>query len=426
VFLFWPRRRDCFLKKSDINCVEFKRKLKKIILTSIGLLALVVLFSGCQQQAEQDANKALQDSTKEKKIVIQEPEIPVREFEENHQQIELSRATAITKAVTKVSPAVVSVTAIKISQRRVYIDPFFQRFFPEYRSRIYQEKRPSLGSGFIVSADGYVVTNHHVVEDADEISINTSDGNEFPATLVGGDFVSDIALLKVDKQSFVPAEIGTSDDLYIGEWAIALGSPFGLFKNNKPTVTVGVVSAVDRDFGRVEGGRIYQDMIQTDASINSGNSGGPLVNALGQIIGMNTFIYTGDNYASGSVGIGFAIPIDRIVEIVNGLKDHTIDRDYWIGIAYLPLNKFLAKEMGYPNQEGIYVSRIMRGSPAIKAGVKLGDIIIEINGIPVTDTDTVERAMGSEYLKVGDTLNLKVWREGKVIPIKMVLEKRNS
>jgi len=394
----------------------------------ISYITLAVLFIiACQQQNEADMQQSQADTihAPDKKIVIQEPEIPVTEFEQKHAEIEMSRSTAITRAVAKVSPAVVSVTAIKIKQRKVYIDPFWQRFFPEFRNRVYKEKRPSLGSGFIVSADGHVVTNHHVAGEADEITISTSDGKEYPASLVGGDFLSDIALLKMDGGKFQSAEIGTSSDLYIGEWAIALGSPFGLFKNNKPTVTVGVVSATDRDFGKVDD-RIYQDMIQTDASINSGNSGGPLVNALGQVIGMNTFIYTGDNYSQGSVGIGFAIPIDRIVEIVNGLKNHSIDRDWWIGLEYLLLDKFLAKEMGYPSEEGIYVSRLIRNSPAEKAGIELGDVIVEINGIAVKDPDSVNGVMESDYLKVGDILNLKVWREGKIIPIKIVLEKRNN
>ena len=376
-----------------------------------------------QQSAEQGSN----DSIPEKQIVVQKSEIPLKQFEEIQDDVIVSRSTAITKAVAKVSQAVVTVSAIKIEQRRVYADPFFQRFFPNvYKNRVYKEKIPSLGSGFVVSSDGYIVTNHHVAGEADEITINTSNGKEYTATLVGGDFISDIALLKVDGHTFQSAEIGTSKDLLIGEWTIALGSPFGLFKHNKPTVTVGVVSATDRDFGRVDEGRIYQDMIQTDASINSGNSGGPLVNALGQVIGMNTFIYTGDNYSSGSVGIGFAIPIDRIVEIVNGIKDHSIDRDYWIGIEYLPLSRFLASEMGYPNPEGIYVARLKRNSPAAKAGVELGDIILEINDIPVKGPESVNSAMGSDYLKVGDVLDVKFWREGKIIPIRIVLEKRNN
>ncbi len=336
-----------------------------------------------------------------------------------------SRTTAITEAVRKVSPAVVSVNVTKIRNRVRRADPFFKRFFPEiYRDQIYQEKVESLGSGFIISEDGYIVTNDHVAGHGVEITVNTSDGKEYPARLIGQDVVSDIALLKVDGHTFPSLKMGNSNDLLIGEWAIALGNPFGLFKRSKPTVTVGVISAIDRDFGRVEERRIYQDMIQTDASINTGNSGGPLVNAAGEVIGMNTFIYTGDQYTSGSVGIGFAIPINRIKEIVVGLKNNKIDRNFWVGLSLSPMNRVVAHELGYPKQEGVFVSNITRRSPAEKAGIELGDVLVEINGFPVKDDASVDAAMSTEYLKVGDVLKLKVWRDGTLIPIEIILEKR--
>lgn len=392
------------------------------IIATILLIALL-LNNACQSIDEKSATAQVDttDFLSNQSVYREEPdgEIGIQ------QHVEDSRHTAITKAVAEVSPAVVSVIAIKIEERTVYIDPFFERFFGNiYRNKKYLEKKPMLGSGVIVSSDGYVVTNDHVAGEASEITINTSDGKEYAAKLVGGDFTSDIALLKIDGHTFKPALLGTSKNLLIGEWAIALGSPFGLFQHNKPTVTVGVISATDRDFGRIEEGRIYQDMIQTDAAINSGNSGGPLVNALGQVIGMNTFIVTSDNYSRGSVGIGFAIPIDRIKEIIDGLRTNQIDRDFWIGLEYLPLNRFLSNEMGYPQENGIYVARIRQNSPAQKAGVQLGDILLEVNNYSVKNEETVETAMYSDYLKVGDILKIKVWREGKVIAIDVVLEKR--
>ncbi len=343
--------------------------------------------------------------------------------------ISAMRQNGITRAVKQISPAVVSVNVIKIEEHVArspyYGDPFIQRFFPEiYRDRRYREEIKSIGSGFIISADGYIVTNDHVAGHGVDITVNTPDGKEYKARLVGSDPISDIALLKIDAHGFPAAKLGRSDDLIIGEWAIALGNPFGLFNRNQPTVTVGVISAVNRDFGRVDGNRIYQDMIQTDAAINKGNSGGPLCNAAGEVIGMNTFIYTGDNSSSGSVGIGFAIPISRIKKIVNGLKNNTIDRDFWIGLSYLQLNKFLALQMGYDKYTGIYIAQITHNSPAEKAGLQLGDIILEINHIPVHDEATVEKAMGSDYLKVGDHLPFKIWREGHVKTINLLLEKR--
>jgi serine protease Do len=397
------------------------KPVQKYYVMSFLLLGVVLIFLSCNNQQAQVNDENFIDSVMNEPSVLRE--IP-REYEVQS-QVDDSRRTAITRAVAAVSPAVVSVTAVKIKERTVYVDPFFRRFFGDiYRNRKYREKIPTIGSGFIVTNDGYVVTNDHVAGEASEITISTANGKEYPARLVGGDFISDIALLKIDNDTFKSAELGTAEDLLIGEWAIALGSPFGLFQHHKPTVTVGVISATDRDFGRIDEGRIYQDMIQTDASINSGNSGGPLVNALGQVIGMNTFIYTGDGYSTGSVGLGFAIPIDRIKEIIKGIKSNKIDRDFWIGLEYLPLNKFLAKEMGYPEAEGIYVARIRHKSPAQKAGIELGDIIVEVNGYPVKDSKSVEAAMGSDYLKVGDVLKIKVWRQGKIIPLSIILEKR--
>lgn len=341
------------------------------------------------------------------------------------------RRNGITRAVKKVSPSVVSVNVTKIEEHvqrsPYYVDPFIQRFFPEiYRDRRYRERIQSIGSGFIISPDGYIVTNDHVAGHGVNITVNTPDGKEYKAHLIGSDPISDIALLKIDVHDFPSAPLDNSDGLIIGEWAIAIGNPFGLFNRNQPTVTVGVISAVNRDFGRVKGGRIYQDMIQTDAAINKGNSGGPLCNAAGEVIGMNTFIFTGDNSSSGSVGIGFAIPISRIKKIVAGLKNNTIDRDFWIGLSYMPLNKYLARQMGYPKTRGIYIARIIQNSPAEKAGLHLGDILLEINHQPVVDDDSVDKAMGSEYLKVGDRLPVKVWREGNFKDLILILEKRKT
>lgn len=395
--------------------------MRQFLLVAVGVIFGLLIYGTIDSLAKDD-----------QKPVIDEKNISDSLHPVTYQQVPTlneSRSTAITQAVGVVSPAVVSISVIKIQERVQRSpfsgDPFFERFFPEiYRDRVYRERVQSLGSGFVISKDGYIVTNDHVAGHGTQITVNTSTGDEYPATLVGRDFDSDIALLKVDDHVFRYVNFGDSDDLLIGEWVIALGNPFGLFKKNKPTVTVGVVSATDRDFGRVDEGRIYQDMIQTDAAINTGNSGGPLVNARGEVIGMNTFIFTGDKYASGSVGIGFAIPANRVKEIVGGIKENKIDRDYWVGLSYLNLNRYVARQLGYPKDEGIYVSRIIRRSPAEKAGVELGDVILEINNIPVKDEGTIDMAMGSKYLNVGDILPLKVWRNGSVKNIEIVLEKR--
>jgi len=332
--------------------------------------------------------------------------------------ISQNRRNAITEAVRKVSPAVVSVNVIKINkyiQRSpFYADPFFRQFFPDlFGDRIVEQPVKSLGSGFIITSNGYVLTNEHVVGDAEEIIVATQEGNEYPATLVGKDRVSDIALLKIDKDHLPYIKLGNSDDLLIGEWAIALGNPFGLFVNGQPTVTVGVISAVDRDFSPLEG-RVYEDMIQTDAAINPGNSGGPLCNADGQVIGMNTFIFTGDAHSSGSVGVGFAIPSNHIMDVVKRLKNKEgRDTDVWIGLYVGDLNAYVARMLNYPYDSGIFVRRIDRGSPADKAGLELGDIILAFNGQEVTTVAEAKMIIQGLDLRVGDKLYVEIWRNGK-------------
>ena len=205
-------------------------------------------------------------------------------------EISGSRGTAITRAIEKVGPAVASIN-VEQHISSVSFDPFFGFMYPR---EIYPMK--SSGSGVVISLDGFVMTNHHVIENADKISVTLSGGSEYLAEIVGSDITSDLALLKLDGSDFPYAELGTSEDLIIGEWVIALGNPFQLFSiSNKPSASVGIISATNMDFGRSKSGKVFQDMIQTDAAINHGNSGGPLVNALGEVIGINTcLLYTSD------------------------------------------------------------------------------------------------------------------------------------
>jgi len=340
-----------------------------------------------------------------------------------------SRQTAITRAVAKVSPAVISVNVTKVRQyiRRspFYNDPFFRENWPDFfQDQRYQEMVKSLGSGFIISEDGFVLTNDHVVSEAAEIIIAFGDGRELPAELVGSDPVLDIALLKVDEKNLPHVEIGNSNDLIIGEWSIALGNPFGLFVNSKPTVTVGVISATDRDFGRIDESHFYEDMIQTDAAINNGNSGGPLCNALGQVIGMNTFIVTGEGGRGGSVGIGFAIPINRVMLVVDRLKKHeTFDRNYTAGVTFYPLSNYVAAKLGYSKLNGIIVGRIQKNGPADQAGLELGDIVVEMADQPIRSLEDIETVKRSEDWKVGDRMKLKIWRDNKILTFSLRLEK---
>ncbi len=347
---------------------------------------------------------------------------------QNTGQISQTRRNALTEAVKKVSPAVVSVnvTAInKYIQRSPFSeDPFFRQFFPDlFGDRIIEQQVQSIGSGFIISSDGFVVTNEHVVSGAKEILVALENGKEYPAKLVGKDRVADVALLKLDKDHLPVIRFGSSDQLLIGEWAIALGNPFGLFVNSQPTVTIGVISAVDRDFSPLEG-RVYEDMIQTDAAINPGNSGGPLCNADGEVIGMNTFIFTGGGRSSGSVGVGFAIPSNHIRKVVERLKKRSgEDTDVWLGLYVADLNAYLARMLGYPYATGLYVKRIDHKSPAEKAGLKLGDIITSFNGQEVANVSEARQVIDALDLRVGDKLYVGFWRGGKTSTVVLELTK---
>ena len=395
---------------------------KPVILIVVGMITGLILYNVFGVHDEQQVNN--QDSSIVTTVHAQDLDIV-----EPDETLAGSRQNAITRAVEEVSPAVVSVNVTKMRvrvQRNPYIDPFFKEFFPEYYGdRRYQQYVQSVGSGFIISKDGYILTNHHVVEDATEIIVAKSSGDEYPAEIIGSDPISDVALLKIDGDNHRAIALGNSDDLIIGEWAIALGNPFGLFVTSKPTVTVGVISATDRDFSRQQG-RVYEDMIQTDASINHGNSGGPLCNANGEVIGMNTFIYTGDSGSSGFVGIGFAIPINRIKNVIDDLKNkRQVDRDIWLGLYVSNLSRFLARQLQYTSTQGVYVVRITKNGPAEDAGIKLGDIITAINDREVRTDRDAEEIISSTDLKVGDKLKLRIWRAGKEMDKILILGKRN-
>lgn len=335
-----------------------------------------------------------------------------------------SRKNTITEAVENVSNAVVG---INITSHRTYRarspfanDPFFRFFYP---GRLYNQEVKSSGSGFIISSDGYVATNQHVIENADKIVVTMTDGKKYDAKLVGEDFVTDLALLKIEPE--IPLNFikeGDSNDLLIGEWVIALGNPFGLFEiNDKPTVTVGVVSAIDRDFGVQNNDRVYQDMIQTDAAINKGNSGGPLVNSKGEVIGINTFIYTGGS-SDGSVGIGFAIPYAKALRIFEELiSNGKIDRTFYTGISIKNLDRLTAKLLG--TDKGVIVNGIETNSPAEKAGIIVGDVIQKINGKPIFSDSDIFREIKAGDVRAGDKLKFQIWRDGKTSTKSVILQK---
>jgi serine protease Do len=335
-----------------------------------------------------------------------------------------SRQNAITRAVAKISPAVVGINVIAVQQVTVrdpfagfFNDPFFKPFFGD---RTYKQEVKELGSGFIISPDGYIVTNDHVAGNATDITITISGGKQMKAKFVGSDPATDICLLKVDGKELPFVTIGNSDEVMIGEWTIAFGNPFGLFEiNDKPTVTVGVISATGMKLGQLEN-RYYRDMIETDAAINGGNSGGPLVNSNGEVIGMNTLIFTAGQ-TSTYIGYGFAIPINKVKKVVTDLKKKgKISRDITAGFDVQPMDARIAQYLGMKQPQGVIVSDIHAGGPAIAAGLKIGDVVLEVNGEKVnSDSDILAVMVESSP---GDYLKFKVFRERKTIDISLKLE----
>jgi serine protease Do len=342
-------------------------------------------------------------------------------------EISNSRRNAITRTVAKSSSSIVGINVIEVRQYRYRDpwgglfrdDPFFRHFFGD---RTYEQRVQGLGSGFLISPDGYILTNDHVAGNAKEITVTLTNGEKYKAELIGSDLVSDIALLKIDGKDLPHLKLGNSDDVIIGEWVIAFGNPFGLFDiSDKPTVTVGVVSATGMNL-RAQEGRVYRGMIQTDAAINSGNSGGPLLNSAGEVIGVNAVIYTPNQ---GNIGLGFAIPINKVKTIVAELKrSGKIERDYWTGLEIQTVDARVARYFGLEKAEGVIISDVKRGSPAERAGFKVGDIVIEINGERVFDDQTMAAIVNTS--RVGEVLRVKVIREKRTLELNLKLERRSA
>ncbi len=374
-----------------------------------GFLTALLLLSGCGVRG--DGVRAQQPAPR----VV--PGSAVRAGDE----IATGRRTAITRAVETVSPAVVGVNVTAVEQVRSPFadDPFFGQFF---RAQPQSREVKSLGSGFIISADGYILTNDHVVGNASDIVVTLTDRRELKATLVGDDPTSDIALLKIESPTPLPyLKLGNSDSSLVGEWVIALGNPFGLFAlTDQPTVTVGVLSAIGLDFPPQQDGKVYKGMLQTDAAINSGNSGGPLVNAVGEVVGMNTFIYTGGG--AGSIGLGFAIPANRIAGIVRDLKaTGRIDRDFDPGFTVQTVDAQIARYFRLDKAEGAIVREVVPRSAAETAGIKPGDIVVGANGTPIRTADDLVAIVRDA--RVGDLLTLTLRRDGQQRTAKLTLTK---
>jgi len=309
------------------------------------------------------------------------------------------RRSVIGVAAARVAPAVVSVNVVRRVQQMPR-DLFEQMMIP----RGYERRVEGLGTGFLVSADGLVITNQHVTAGADQIVVTLRDGRDIPARLLGEDDETDIAVLRVDTTGLPTAPIGSSHDLQVGDWVIAIGNPYGmLLANPEPSITAGVVSALGRDVlpsGDQTG--IYVDMIQTDAAINPGNSGGPLVDSDGAVVGVNTFIIS---QSGGNIGLGFAIPIERAMSVARQIARTGHVRRGWVGVEIAEPSGTAAD---WRRQPGVQVRRVAPGGPGDAAGLKTGDIIERAEGQPLRNFLAWERVLLD--LSPGDTVHLTVSR----------------
>jgi len=337
-------------------------------------------------------------------------------------QITASGQTAIRTAIEQVAPAVVRIEAARRVSTwwdELMDDPFLRRFFgePDQDGRLVT----SVGSGFIIEEQGnyYVLTNAHVVQDAESVKITAQDGRELPADIVGTDTLLDLAVLALrDGNALIPAPLGDSTQLRIGDWVIAIGNPLGL----SHTVTLGIVSALDRAVPRPDGGGYFRRMIQTDAAINPGNSGGPLVSAYGEVVGMNTLIARSTRAGVAVEGINFAVPISEIRRVLPGLIAEGVVTRAWLGVYIQDITPAMERQFGVRAGTGVLISDTVRDAPAREAGLRSGDVIVAIDDRPVGNTDELQSEI--MYRNVGETVQVRIIRDGVELDVPVTLAAR--
>ncbi|NLJ49211.1 MAG: DegQ family serine endoprotease [Candidatus Atribacteria bacterium] len=316
----------------------------------------------------------------------------------------------IPNIVDKVSPAVVNVNTSKImtiTSPFAPFAPFFDQLPEQFQREVPQR---GIGTGFIFRKDGYILTNNHVIEGADEIRVTLLDGREFTGKVIGADSLTDIAVVKVEAENLPTLSLGDSDAARVGEFVVAIGNPYGL----SHTVTMGVLSAKGRAVPSGDTGQEYENFLQTDAAINPGNSGGPLLNLDGEVIGINTAIIP---FAQG---VGFAIPINMAKSILDQLIEKGKVVRAWLGVYIQNVTPEIAKQFGYEGTKGALVADVIENGPAAKANFQRGDIIFSVNNQEITDTKHLQNTIRS--LKPGDTAEIQVWRNGEKKTIKVQLE----
>lgn len=379
--------------------MEYKRFSLKTLLT----VSIASLASGLMVAASLPTQSTLQASDEKvsRSAVLEE------------------RPQSFAKLVKALKPAVVNISTTQVIKQHRFKaapgqpgheqDPFGDDFFERFFGGAPQKdlKRKSLGSGFIISKDGYILTNFHVVENASEIKVSLSDEKVYEAEVIGRDAKTDIALIKIKADGDLPTvSLGNSEELEVGDWVIAIGNPFGLDQ----TVTAGIVSAK----GRVVGAGPYDNFIQTDASINPGNSGGPLFNTKGEVVGINAMIYSP---SGGNVGIGFAIPVNMAKELLPQLKEKGKFTRGWLGVMIQHITPELAESFGIPKEKGALIGDVVKDSPAEAAGIKRGDVVLRYDGKDVDKTNDLSRLVAAT--PVGKEVELLILRERKEIKLKI-------
>jgi len=367
----------------------------------VGLLLALpwLLCAGCTEQQETRLTTTVRQA---------ESSPPV---EEPASELLLSQR-AFIEVSDKVTPTVVNIRAERVREVG-RVNPLFEEFFGDlFRGPRSEQRERSLGSGFILSADGYILTNEHVVSGAEEVKVRLTDQRVFPGKVVGVDPKTDIAVVKIETEESLPAVVlGDSDLLKVGQWALAIGNPFGL----DSTLTVGVISATGRTDVGIED---YENFVQTDASINPGNSGGPLLNIYGEVVGVNTAIV-----ASGQ-GIGFAIPINLARQIADQLISTGEVTRGWLGVSIQPLDAELAKSFGLDRVTGALVTQVLPGTPAERAGIKRGDVLLSFNGKPVRSVKELQLLVASSAL--AKKIPVEVLREGTRLTLEVIIVAREE
>jgi serine protease Do len=381
---------------------RFNQKNSYVWVAVVALLIGVIVTAGCTAVFDAKGDSAQKSDRQAQAAPAEEAAAPVLST------LPGGDPDAIADMVDQVGPAVVMINTTVVQKRQgidpFLDDPFFRYFFGDRIPSVPGDRRSQgLGSGFITSSDGYILTNEHVVDGAEEVQVTVSGYDDvFPAKVVGTDKELDLAILKIDAPKPLPTvKLGNSDRTRVGEWVVAIGNPYGL----DHTVTVGVVSAKGRPVPVQD--RIYKNLLQTDAAINPGNSGGPLLNLNGEVIGINTAVNTEGQ------GLGFAIPINTAKEVMGSLRTEGKVMRPWLGVSILDVTTDLQQYFKLPDRRGAIVGEVIGGSPAAKAGIQVGDVIKKV------DDDVVESAQDLVEIiqkkKIGSNVGLEVYRNGRTL-----------